>query len=104
MVSAHHLALIKFDFEIEKELEISPFTFVHEHLKKHSEQFVISGHTHPGVRIKGKGKQFLKLPCFQVSEHQIILPAFSLFTGLNTRSQPKDSVCYAFTDTSIFKF
>ncbi|WP_317166959.1 ligase-associated DNA damage response endonuclease PdeM [Winogradskyella ursingii] len=94
----------KFDFEIEKELEISPFTFVHEHLKKHSEQFTISGHTHPGVRIKGKGKQFLKLPCFQVSGHQIILPAFSLFTGLNTRSQPKDSVCYAFTDTSIFKF
>lgn len=93
-----------FDFQIVKQLEVEPFTFVHDNLKNEDGVFTISGHTHPGVRIKGKGKQYLKLPCFQVSEHQIILPAFSLFTGLNTRSQPKDSVCYAFTETSIFKF
>ncbi|MFD1061677.1 ligase-associated DNA damage response endonuclease PdeM [Winogradskyella litorisediminis] len=90
--------------EVEKELNLEPFTLVHEHLKCHSEVFTISGHTHPGVLIKGKGKQKLKLPCYQISADQIILPAFSLFTGLNTASQPKDSVCYAFTDESIVKF
>lgn len=92
------------DIEVITELELHPFTLVHEHLKVHSRVFTISGHTHPGVLIKGKGRQKLKLPCFQISNNQIILPAFSLFTGLNTKSKPDDSVCYAFTEESIFKF
>jgi DNA ligase-associated metallophosphoesterase len=96
--------MLDFKINTEKEVVIKPFTFVHEHLMTHQNSFTISGHTHPGVSIRGKGKQTLKLPCYQVNGHQIILPAFSLFTGLNTRSQPKDSVCYAFTETSIFKF
>ena len=96
--------MIDFNIKIETELHVSPFTFVHQHLIEHKSLMTISGHTHPGVMIKGKGKQRMKLPCYQVNSNQIILPAFSLFTGLNTRSQPKDSVCYAFTESSIFKF
>lgn len=93
-----------FNSKVETELTVEPFTFVHEHLKIHSNKFTISGHIHPGVMIKGKGKQKLKLPCYQVTDKQIILPAFSLFTGLNTRLQPKEVVNYAFTEDSIFKF
>ena len=96
--------MIDFNIKIETELHVSPFTFVHQHLIEHKSLMTISGHTHPGVMIKGRGKQRMKLPCYQVNSNQIILPAFSLFTGLNTRSQPKDSVCYAFTESSIFKF
>ena len=96
--------MIDFNIKIETELHVSPFTFVHQHLIEHKSLMTISGHTHPGVMIKGKGKQRMKLPCYQVNSNQIILPAFRLFTGLNTRSQPKDSVCYAFTESSIFKF
>lgn len=92
------------NIEVVTELELAPFTLVHEHLKSHLGKFTISGHTHPGVLIKGKGRQKLKLPCYHINESQIVLPAFSLFTGLNTKSQPVDSVCYAFTDESIFKF
>lgn len=86
------------------ELSVAPFTFVHDCIKLTKNEFFISGHTHPGVVIKGKGKQLIKLPCYQVSKMQLILPAFSLFTGLNTNDKPKDSICFAFTDTSIFKF
>lgn len=96
--------LTQINIKVIQELEIFPFLFVHEYLKKHSEFFTISGHIHPGVKIKGQGKQFLKLPCFQVSKNQVVLPAFSLFTGLNTTSKPKNAICYAFTETSIFKF
>ena len=96
--------MIDFNIKIETELHVSPFTFVHQHLKEHKGLMTISGHTHPGVMIKGRGKQRMKLPCYQVNSNQIILPAFSLFTGLNTRSLSKDSVCYAFTESSIFKF
>ena len=77
--------------------------FVHNNVKISEDKFIISGHTHPGVVMKGKGKQKIKLPCFQVTQHQLILPAFSNFTGLNTRLKPKDCKNYAFTDSMIFE-
>ncbi|WP_299522192.1 ligase-associated DNA damage response endonuclease PdeM [Winogradskyella sp.] len=92
------------NIKVVKELVVSPFTFVHDNLERNYESFMISGHTHPGILIKGKGKQKLKLPCYQITSKQLILPAFSLFTGLNTRANPDESVCYAFTDSTIFKF
>lgn len=42
---------------------------------------LIHGHIHPSIRIKGGGRQALKLPCFHVSRSRIILPAFGSFTG-----------------------
>ncbi len=90
--------------QVETELLLEPFIFIHEPNTKLSEDFTISGHTHPGVLIKGKGKQKMKLPCYQFTDNQLILPAFSLFTGLNTRDVPENATCYAFTDSSIFKF
>ncbi|WP_411894978.1 ligase-associated DNA damage response endonuclease PdeM [Winogradskyella sp. A2] len=92
------------DIEVVPKLEIGPFTLIHEHEENDSNSYTISGHTHPGVLIKGKGKQKLKLPCYQVASNQLILPAFSLFTGLNIHSKPINVVCYAFTESSIFKF
>ena len=92
------------NIEVTKELVIGPFIFVHDNLGRSHELFTISGHTHPGVLIKGKGRQKLKLPCYQITSKQLVLPAFSLFTGLNTRAVPEDAVCYAFTESSIFKF
>lgn len=84
-------------------LFFNPFTFIHNIKSTTKNIFYISGHTHPGVLIKGRGRQKIKLPCFQVSEHQLILPAFSLFTGLNTKNPPNLCVNYAFTDAQIFK-
>jgi DNA ligase-associated metallophosphoesterase len=77
--------------------------FVHDETRPSERYFTISGHTHPGVLIKGKGRQTMKLPCYQVTKDQLILPAFSKFTGLNTRNLPKDCSCYAFTESSIVK-
>ncbi|WP_439152698.1 ligase-associated DNA damage response endonuclease PdeM [Winogradskyella sp.] len=90
--------------EVITEMNIEPFTLIHEPKDSSLDLFTISGHTHPGVLIKGKGRQNIKLPCYQVTSNQLILPAFSLFTGLNTRSEPDDATCFAFTETSIFKF
>jgi uncharacterized protein len=65
--------------------DIGPFLFVHEPLtlKKLKEEtaYVISGHIHPGVKLRGKGRQFLTLPCFHFGNQQAILPAFGKFTG-----------------------
>lgn len=114
-----HLKLIlvkgnhdKYVFELYESLNIEiqphslkkgPFVFTHDIKTLIDGEFYISGHTHPGVLIKGKGKQRIKLPCYQVTQQQLILPAFSLFTGLNTKNPPNMCVNYAFTDLSIFR-
>ena len=93
-----------FNLMVVYELVLGPFTLIHERLENNDDAFIISGHTHPGVLVKGKGKQRLKLPCYQIAPKQLILPAFSLFTGLNTRNKPNDAICYAFTESAFFKF
>jgi len=92
------------DFDIFHTYELNPFVFIHDFNEKYSDEFTISGHIHPGIFIKGKGRQRIKLPCFQVSENQLILPAFSLFTGLNTKTNTDTMRIYVFTDEEIFEF
>lgn len=43
--------------------------------------FNFAGHIHPGVRLRGFGKQLLKVSCFYKNSHQMIFPAFGNFTG-----------------------
>lgn len=75
------------------------FTFSHEDLKNES-QFVISGHIHPGVVLQSSTRK-LKFPCYVVTEHQLILPAFSTFTGLDTNNYFPEAEKYIFTQESI---
>ncbi|WP_439129535.1 ligase-associated DNA damage response endonuclease PdeM [Polaribacter sp.] len=94
----------QFNIEVfASELTINSLTFVHDSIEPQIDSFIISGHIHPGVFIKGKGKQRIKLPCFQISENQLILPAFSLFTGLNTRQSLPKCKNFAFTEDGIFE-
>ncbi len=90
---------------VENQLETTGFTFVHDSpvVQDNVSTFYISGHTHPGVLLKGKGKQRIKLPCYQWSTRQLVLPAFSLFTGLNTKIPSAAFKNYAFTADSIFE-
>ena len=94
------------DFNIEifkPSLKLSPFTFVHNLDEIEDNAFYISGHIHPGYVLKGKGKQFIKLPCYQVFDNHIVLPAFSKFTGLNTNKTDKKCTNIVFTEDAIFK-
>ncbi len=91
------------NIEMTHDFNAPPFQFVHHPKDKNDNTFIISGHMHPGVMIKGKGKQRIKLPCYQVNNNQLILPAFSLFTGLNTNKLSEDYINYAFTDDGVFK-
>ncbi|WP_426277903.1 ligase-associated DNA damage response endonuclease PdeM [Chryseobacterium sp. S-02] len=75
------------------------FIFSHEDLQNES-QFVISGHLHPGVVLQSSTRK-LKFPCYVVTEHQLILPAFSTFTGLDTNNYFQNAQKYIFTQDSI---
>lgn len=82
------------------------FCFVHnkDALQSFPEgRVVISGHVHPGVVIKGKGRQSVRLPCFYISENSITLPAFGLFTGLYAVRPDDVKQIYAIADEEILK-
>lgn len=43
--------------------------------------YVMAGHLHPACVLRGAGADSLRLPCFVVAPHGMILPAFGAFTG-----------------------
>lgn len=81
-------------------LEISPFRFIHE-FDDNNGFFSICGHLHPGIVIQGAAKQSFRLPCYIRTNHCIYLPAFSLFTGLYTKSNFKIATYYPFGNDFI---
>ena len=89
---------LNLDSESEK-LETEKFLIVHEY-REEIEKFQITGHIHPGIILKLPVKK-LRLPCFAVTSNQLLLPAYSEFTGLDTKNTPKDARFFAFTDKEI---
>ena len=66
------------------QMEIGNLILTHEPMDVIIEdKYNLCGHIHPGVRLKGKGRQNLRLPCFYFGKHTGILPAFGSFTGLH---------------------
>lgn len=76
---------IDLGIEVQKELFIEPFRLAHHPLKKQevegNEAYTLCGHIHPGVNLRGKGRDTLTLACFAFGSYQAILPSFGNFTG-----------------------
>lgn len=64
-------------------LQLNHIKLIHEPSPEDlDEHFCISGHLHPGYRLKGRGRQSLKVPCFWIRKNHVLLPAFGETTGL----------------------
>ncbi|MHA3789587.1 ligase-associated DNA damage response endonuclease PdeM [Flavobacterium hauense] len=63
--------------------------------------YTISGHIHPAVLLAGKGRQFLKLPCFFCMPNQLILPAFGEFTGTYVMEPKEEDRVYVITKEDV---
>ncbi len=61
-------------------LVLGPFIGIHEPCTR-AGGYVLCGHLHPCVTVRGRGRQSLRLPAFVFGETRGILPAFSSFTG-----------------------
>jgi DNA ligase-associated metallophosphoesterase len=80
----------------------APFIFVHKFQESGLDDYIISGHIHPAVKISGKAKQSMTLPCFYFSESYAVLPAFGNFTGLaKIRPNKKDDIFIIFENTVL---
>ncbi|MBW7674546.1 ligase-associated DNA damage response endonuclease PdeM [Chryseobacterium chendengshani] len=82
-------------------LEIDEISFVHD-FDRSNPKFQITGHIHPGYIINSPVKR-IKLPCFAQTSKQLLLPAFSEFTGLDTKNIPKKGMYFVFTDSDIYE-
>lgn len=61
-------------------LVVGPFVGMHEPAE-HANGYVLCGHLHPCVTVRGRGRQSLRLPAFVFGPQRGVLPAFSTFTG-----------------------
>jgi DNA ligase-associated metallophosphoesterase len=66
-----------------KPLLIDNILLSHEPLTEWSTDYYnLAGHIHPCVKLRGLGRQSMRLPCFYFGLQQGILPAFGAFTGM----------------------
>jgi DNA ligase-associated metallophosphoesterase len=61
-------------------LLLGPFALQHEP-DPHATHHVLAGHVHPVYRLRGRGRQSLRLACFYLRGSTSLLPAFGAFTG-----------------------
>jgi DNA ligase-associated metallophosphoesterase len=88
--------------KIQDELVEKDFLLTH-HPEERENYFNFCGHIHPAVKIRGSGKQSLRLPCFFKSLNQLILPAFGEFTGSFTLKPKKKDQVFAIAEGMIIK-
>lgn len=71
--------------------EKGPLLFAHDRIDNlPDELYGVFGHIHPGVRLQGRGRQNMTLPCFCFREDHLLMPAFGAFTGL-AKIKPAES-------------
>lgn len=92
----------------QKELVSQGFRFHHGDQEDNEEKakhlYTFSGHVHPGIILRGNGKQYLRLPCFYFGHKQGILPAFSHFTGTYTVNPEQGETVYALAGKELVRF
>lgn len=83
-----------------EELYLGPLYLTHELVEK-SKMYNLAGHVHPGVRLTGRGRQSVTLPCFYFGKRQGLMPAFGSFTGLARVGIKKEDRVFAIADGKV---
>jgi DNA ligase-associated metallophosphoesterase len=86
------------------ELKLGPFLLTHQPVEVGPDRgYNLAGHLHPGVRLVGKARQSLTLPCFCFGDRAGILPAFGSFTGLYRLRLKKSDQVYVIAEKKVMK-
>ena len=90
--------------DVYEQIEVDSFLLTHEVLDYiPNNKYNIYGHVHPGVRLLGKGRQSITLPCFFFGKTQAIMPAFGSFTGFVRVPVTKEDTVFIITDQKVIE-
>lgn len=93
----------------EWKLATGPFLFLHDKkaekdlTEEEQKLYRFTGHLHPAITLKGKGKQQLRFPCFYFAKESAVLPAFSRFTGGYKVEPKKGEQVFALVEDGIMQ-
>ncbi len=86
------------------QLILAQWLLTHEPLTEVPENYYnLAGHIHPGIRMRGSGRQSLILPCFYFGKRQGLLPAFGEFTGLAKIKPQKEDRVFVLAEGKIIQ-
>jgi len=71
-----------------------PFAACHHPLSV-PDVFVLAGHVHPALNLRGRANERQRLPCFALADGLLVLPAFGAFTGTTTQGVPVGAARFA---------
>ncbi len=85
-------------------IELADFILSHEPMKDiPAGKLNLCGHIHPGIRMTGRGRQSLRIPCFHLRQNQLTLPAFGNFTGLAMIRPAQNDSIYGITPEKVIQ-
>ncbi len=85
-----------------EELKIGPFCMTHQP-ENTPGAYNLCGHIHPCYKLRGQGRQYLRLPCFYFGLKMGMLPAFGSFTGMYPVQTQEDDRVYVLADDQIIQ-
>ncbi|RYY52985.1 MAG: ligase-associated DNA damage response endonuclease PdeM [Chitinophagaceae bacterium] len=85
--------------------QLGNFLFVHDvaDCKEPVPEYIFGGHIHPGVRMRGMGKQSMVFPCFYFTDTYSILPAFGGFTGVSVIAPSQTDNVFAIVENDLMQ-
>ncbi len=88
---------------VEEGHEMGPFLLTHHPLETSAPKglYNLAGHLHPGVRLRGSGRQWLRRACFWFRPQGAVLPAFGLFTGLGLVEPQKEDRVFVVGEVEV---
>lgn len=81
---------------------LGPFACCH-HPQRQAGRQVLAGHVHPAVRLRGPGRDSLRLPCFSHAAGLTLLPAFGGFTGTHVLTAGAGQQLFAVGDGRVWR-
>lgn len=108
LVRGNHDIMSKLQYERHKievhesSLSIGNLLLTHEPMEEiPAGTYNLAGHLHPGIRLVGKARQSITLPCFFFGQRQGILPAFGTFTGLARVTPRKEDRIFVIVENTV---
>lgn len=86
---------------------LGPFALCHEPAGdaavSPADGYRLAGHVHPAVRLRGRGGDSVRVPCFSIGKAEAVLPAFGDFTGGFTVGRSPSQRLFAVAGERVFE-